>query len=578
MSAFTEWLEQRDASRVLLADLVVDSGGSEVTRRIANKVFQTGDTDTPANEIYIPVLRGEPFVERVMTEAFRGRSFPTFGGFEIARAPDYVDLDAWFSDTPKRMTLRLGAPEWTISQFGAVNSFELEDWEIQPDGSIRLPVRDLWAKIEAHENPNIITEGPNEGKPVPEAAGLVRMYQPDLENETDHIYRLADDVVDIVEVRKRNGTTTTAYSTSSTYLDRGRLKMNSKQDGPIYVTFKCGKDSGGNFLTTPAEIAEYLLTREAPVYQSEIQAATSGTVTLDSRRSDTDDTYNGDAWEVVTGSAKGETGTFSDYDAGTGVATLTGTFTVTPAVGDIIEIARAHRVGPLESNDIKSGTVAAFDTVAPYTCGVMVAPRGRGLARALDELIGESCGGHYGENRNGELELGIVEDPSGSPILNITDADIVKNTLTIRPDRALAWRARGLYRRYYSTLGEDLDSSVSESDGDDLRKERRTVSPLVDHSIREQYGSRAKSLTLETLLDESADMETELARRWAIRKAAHNRYEFVTRTGPFQIALGQLINLTHRRYGLSGGKDLIVVGIKDFYTKNRVRVTAWGLA
>ena len=449
MSAFTDWLKRRDVERILLIELVVRSSGSEVTRYLANKIFKTGASDTPAKKIYLPILTEEPFVERSMSEAFTGQSFAAQGAFTLSRAVDYVDLDAWRNDLPLRLVCYLGSPDWTRSQFGQINAFDTEDWTVTPNGSLRLVVKDLMSKIAAHSNPNIITEGNSIGDLVPVCAGHVSMLSSQvndldvddlapqdlykkyaksirkgkklkrnkrakLEDSVNHIYRFNDDTMAVIWVRDEAGKTLVAggtdYSETALYMDRGRLQMSAKRSGAFYASLKCGQNATGQWLGLPGNIVKYLLTRSSPVFQVQVIAASGTSVTLDPEiASSVDDFYNTLTMTIVTGLGSAESKTINDYVGSTTTCTIASAWTNTPKPGDYVEINIAFAVGPLVDADIEPGTIEALNESASYTMGV--ANVEDDLRGAIDQLIGASLGGYWGENRNNKLELGILNNP-----------------------------------------------------------------------------------------------------------------------------------------------------------------------
>jgi hypothetical protein len=106
--------------------------------------------------------------------------------------------------------------------------------------------------------------------------------------------------------------------------------------------------------------------------------------------------------------------------------------------------------------------------------------------------------------------------------------------------------------------------------------EYRYPAAAADMSVRTIYGPYATSETRDTLLLRKADAETEQARQLALYGAARDVFTVPAKTEPFQVDIGNVVELTDSRYGLSAGKLMTVLGIIEDASTNRVTLTLWG--
>ena len=76
----------------------------------------------------------------------------------------------------------------------------------------------------------------------------------------------------------------------------------------------------------------------------------------------------------------------------------------------------------------------------------------------------------------------------------------------------------------------------------------------------------------------SADAQTECTRRQTLRGVRRRRWEVVVPVDGLYAApdMGNVIKITQSRFGLSGGKLFIVLGIEPNAARREARLTIWG--
>ena len=78
------------------------------------------------------------------------------------------------------------------------------------------------------------------------------------------------------------------------------------------------------------------------------------------------------------------------------------------------------------------------------------------------------------------------------------------------------------------------------------------------------------------LLDLEADAQAEAARRLALMRVRRSVFHATAKAQPLQLDLGQTVQLTHPRFGLSAGRLVLVVGLSEAARVNVVDLDLWG--
>lgn len=494
MSAFTDWLSDTEAERVLLAEVKVWSGGAETTRYLSTHGFKTDPGDTPANTYYDQRLVGDPFFERRLNEVFGGRTFVGIGGLEI----DNLDgsLDGWLTDAfdGRRVTLKLGDPSWSISEFGTILVGTAERLEVVDDSTLRLIIRDRQAELNIAVQENLISTGDSANEPIPLCYGLVRNIEPVLIDSATLEYQVHDGPINDITNVYDNGISV-AFTKN---LANGKFTLNQNPYGRITCSVQGAKPSA--YLTKTGEIIRDLVSR----------------------------------------------------------------------------------VGPLtDPGDLNTTSFSDLDTAVPYTVGLYIRDR-RNLLDALDELV-LGIRGYYGFDRNGLFEVGRLEAPSGSAVMEIDGKLEIFGDLRVEMDEIPQLRTRLGYQRNWTVQGSDLDrvglggelaGGVTNARRGFLANEYRTAS-ASDSAVKTAHLSALDPERLPTLIDSLTDANTEASRQQTLFGTQRFRYEVEGAVGPYQLKLNDPVTLKDARFGLAAGVLCRVIGIRESLLDNRVEVMLW---
>lgn len=88
----------------------------------------------------------------------------------------------------------------------------------------------------------------------------------------------------------------------------------------------------------------------------------------------------------------------------------------------------------------------------------------------------------------------------------------------------------------------------------------------------------APQLEEETLLVSSANASTEASRRLTLRKVHRDRFEAVVPLDSTTLAidLGDVVKLTHARFGLVSGRKFVVLGVEPNAIDGTITLNLWG--
>lgn len=243
---------------------------------------------------------------------------------------------------------------------------------------------------------------------------------------------------------------------------------------------------------------------------------------------------------------------------------------VETAAGLVRRIATA-RAGFADPGDLNLDGFAALDTAASAPVGLFVADE-TALVELLDALAG-AVGGHYGFDRAGRLTVGRVAAPTPAAATEFGAAQILEiaRVAVARP----VWRQKLGHARYWRTLDADAVAwAVDDGTRADLAEAFRYAT-AEDSSIRARH-LLAEEAVHDTALAFAADAEAEAARRLALFGADRDAFRVRLKTQPFALDLGQTVRIHYPRYGLAGGRNLLVVGMVEDAAVNEVTLDLWG--
>lgn len=235
----------------------------------------------------------------------------------------------------------------------------------------------------------------------------------------------------------------------------------------------------------------------------------------------------------------------------------------------------AERVG-LSVADIDDTATAAIDSAAGYRTAFASTQEVSG--EQLARLCANSFGVAFFESINGKLKPVRLAAPSGSPSLEIQEWQ-VDGDIGYEIDRAEGLSGRMNWGRNYVVHSDDDMQPVNDqAQRAELARETSTVTTTV--SLHSMYADAMQREPLESILSEQSHAQTEINRLctlYTVVRAFYTiRINLDNALDALQLEPGQTIRLVHRRYGLSTGRNLLVVVARGDFGSGYLDLVLWG--
>lgn len=234
------------------------------------------------------------------------------------------------------------------------------------------------------------------------------------------------------------------------------------------------------------------------------------------------------------------------------------------------------RRGGLTTSDIDSASISNLDTRAPYNLGYYA--RSGGKIRDLLKETADTFCGWVAPNLSGQVQMNRLQEPSSTPVLTLTKND-VKHDLVCTLDRAknLTTSIGGM-KNYARHSDSDFAGSVNPATRALLSNEYQIVKSaggVVDNIYIHADNAPVKGILAKT----ADDIENEAWRMANLYRTPRYFYKITSILGinsALSLNLGDTVRLILPEFDLSSGKNLVLVGIKQWFKKQTVEFTFWG--
>lgn len=202
------WYSDPAASRVVLLEVKVKSGGFETTRYLSTEAYVSASTDTPPDQYYEPILvSGLQFTERLDIEGTGGLSG---GAIDIANYGG--ERDTWLDDIwdNRDVVAYIGDPTWNKSDFQMILNGVVATIDSASKDTLTLQLRDKMQRLNSPvTDQKIGGTGANKDEVVSLSFGEVFNVTPNLITDTNAgptgsylTYKVHNGTIeDILEVR-----------------------------------------------------------------------------------------------------------------------------------------------------------------------------------------------------------------------------------------------------------------------------------------------------------------------------------------------------------------------------------------
>lgn len=230
----------------------------------------------------------------------------------------------------------------------------------------------------------------------------------------------------------------------------------------------------------------------------------------------------------------------------------------------------------LMPSELDDQEFAELNADAPYVAGLWV--NDEMTFREGFDLLAGSVGAWHGFDTSGVFRSKQLKAP-GEPDFDVLLAEVLNGFERGVADRdgIPVWRVTVRYRKFYEVQSTDLAGSVSAERRAALAEEYRSVT-VEDAAIKHQF-KQAGELTVDTCLTSGADAEAEANRLLALHKVRRDLFDVpldVTALDESVMQIASTGRLTHSRFGLAGGRNLRVLGRRLELGRNSIRLKMWG--
>lgn len=232
----------------------------------------------------------------------------------------------------------------------------------------------------------------------------------------------------------------------------------------------------------------------------------------------------------------------------------------------------------IAAGSISSSDVTALDTASSAEVGVWFGNSVTAL-QAMD-TVAEAAGAWYGFDADGLLRMARLQAPSGTPVADFYEWNLISLELQTTADGANAVPVSQVdiqYATNYSVQDSDLAGAVTAARRGWLAQAFRLES-ATDSAVKTAH-PLAEPLVVSTPLVGQAAAASEAARRLALFGVRRDRVKAVVRldtTLLTALTLGSVVRVIHPRYGYASGRLFRILSLQLDLRLNRAELILWG--
>lgn len=221
--------------------------------------------------------------------------------------------------------------------------------------------------------------------------------------------------------------------------------------------------------------------------------------------------------------------------------------------------------------DYSSDSILSLHNANPDSIGYFVSDTVT-ASEALDSII-NSIGAYYFFDREGILSVGRIEVPEVTSVYTFdeTQIQIFEKEAVQTP----VWRLSLDYAKNWTVMtGTSVAGAVPPAKVSFLSQEFRNVfqydvNILTKHIL-------ATDAVYESLLTDIAPAQNECNRQFNLYSVQREMYKITVATQPLSLNLGQTVTLKYPRYGLSSGKNFVIIGMTEDSSLDLITLELWG--
>lgn len=218
--------------------------------------------------------------------------------------------------------------------------------------------------------------------------------------------------------------------------------------------------------------------------------------------------------------------------------------------------------------DIDTDNFAEFDAAHQQPMGIYLEDRANVLE--VCQQLAASVGAQVCMSRNVKLRILKVQLPPVGTSIVITPDDMVRKSLEIVERPVVTASVKLGFARNW-TLQDNINTAIPDMHKKLFAQEWLTQT-RVDASVASAYRLHEEPRQEDTLLLRLVDAELEAERRLNLRKVQRTVFRFTGFANMLDVELGQAVTLVHPRFGLSAGKQGIVITLSPDWLAARCTV------
>jgi len=219
---------------------------------------------------------------------------------------------------------------------------------------------------------------------------------------------------------------------------------------------------------------------------------------------------------------------------------------------------------------LDSAAISAFDTATDAAIGVHIQNRENVLD--ICQQLASSADAFLTTTLDGKIKLvQRFVDYSGSVAYTLQPDDLVEKTLSVSEKLEVSGAVKLAYCKNWTPQPSGLAFGLPTSSSDLFAREW-FYSDQSDATVLTNYGQTAEPPQRDTLLITAEKANAEAARQLAIVKQPRFIYSGTYYQNLLLAELGEAVRLTNPRFGLSSGKNGMIVSISRDWLNGRVNL------
>jgi hypothetical protein len=224
---------------------------------------------------------------------------------------------------------------------------------------------------------------------------------------------------------------------------------------------------------------------------------------------------------------------------------------------------------------INSGSFGALDSLQDAVVGRYIQAGDETTAlQILDEILsGSGC--FLSVDRLGFVSVGQFTAPAASAAVSITDAEIVSVTRLDLPYDSPPYEWSIGYKANNRPMPDSDFAGAVGAETRQFYKLEQSKAVVTDNEIAIAH-LRSSSQAVDSPFQAQTDAASEAARRLALYTTGRRMLDVrVASVGRYN-RLGQTVNVTHSRHGLTSGANFVIVAAREDYSRQQTILRVWG--